>query len=163
VAGGGLGDILKDPNILLEADIFSLTTATTTQRQVWEESSLDDIFTEVDALDRFSSQLQKGKVETVPYRQQLSIASSGAVTVYDTTTSQVELVNNYTVSGATVTLPTSYPVGTPYVVEYIAAKSYVAWRLAGAIGHQRPFGEQPLPKRFRIMILDAWLRSSGRT
>lgn len=163
VAGGGLGDVLRDPNILLEADVFNLTSSTTTQEQVWVEASTNDIFVEVDAIDRFSSQLQVGGTMAVPYQQQLTIAASGAVTVYNTATNQVQFVNGYTVSGATVTLPASYPTGTPYVVEYTAAKAFVAWRVAGGIGHDRPFGQGiTLPKRFRLQELDLWLKSSGK-
>lgn len=124
----------------------------------WEEAAVDDLFIEVDALDRFQTQLVKGQQEHLPYQEQLCVAASGAVTVWGTTAKTVTTVSGYAVSGAVVTLPSSYESGTPYVVEFTAAKSYVAWRDSGSIAHSRPFDRTNQPKRFRLQTLDWWLR-----
>jgi hypothetical protein len=129
---------------------------------VWQEASLNDVFVQIDAIDRFESQLQVGGIQVVPYQQLLTVPVSGAVTVYNTATNAVDLVSGYVVSGAAVTLPSGYATGTSYVVQYKAAKAFVAWRPAGAMAHDRPYGEQPLPKRFRLQALDLWLRGSGK-
>ena len=129
---------------------------------VWQYASLNDVFVQIDAIDRFESQLQVGGVTTVPYQQQLSIPATGAVTIYDTATHSVSSVSGYMVSGASVTLPSGYASGTAYVVAYTAAKAFAAWRDAGSMGHDRPFGQVTLPKRFRLQNLDLWLRDSGK-
>lgn len=129
---------------------------------VWKTASINDVFTMINAIDRFDAQLQVGGVQTVPYQQQLTVAASGAVTVYDTVAHAVVPVSGYIVSGATVTLPSGYAPGTPYIVTFTAAKSFVAWRSAGSVGHDRPFGGITLPKRFRLQALDFWLRGSGK-
>ena len=125
----------------------------------WTNATLNDIFVEIDAIDRFESALTVGSVQAVPYQEQLTIAPSGAVTMYDTTTHSVVAVSGYTVSGAAVLLPSSYGPGTSYVVQFSAAKTYVAWRNAGSIGHDRPFAQLAEPKRFRCQTLDLWLRA----
>ena len=124
----------------------------------WTNATLNDIFVEIDAIDRFDAELTVGSDQAVPYQNGLSIAPSGAVTVYDTTTHAIVPVSGYTVSGATVLLPSGYASGTSYVVEFFAAKTFVAWRNAGSIGHDRPFGQLNEPKRFRLQTLDLWLR-----
>ena len=129
---------------------------------VWNQASLNDVFVQIDAIDRFESQLQVGGVQTVPYQQMLTIAPTGAVTIYNTSLNVVQPVTGYTVSGATVSLPSGYASGTPYIVEYTAAKAFAAWREAGSFGHDRPFKQITLPKRFRLQQLDLWLRGSGK-
>ena len=130
---------------------------------VYTTASLNDIFTELDTSDRFESELQVGGIQSVPYQQNVSIAASGAVTIYDPINHIVTPVTGYVVSGATVTLPGSYVSGTAYVVEYFASKSYVAYRHAGATAHERPFGSGlKQPRRFRLQLLDLWLRGSGK-
>lgn len=133
-------------------------TIPSTQVVPWTNATLNDIFVEIDAIDRFDAELTVGSIQAVPYQNQLSIAPSGAVTIYDTTTHTVVPVSGYVVSGATVTLPSGYAPGTSYVVEFYAAKTYVAWRNAGSIGHDRPFAQLAEPKRFRLQTLDLWLR-----
>lgn len=128
---------------------------------VWSQSSTNDIFVEMDALDKFNVELQAGRNQTVPYQHQLSIAASGAVTVYDPIGHVTSFVSGYVVSGATVTLPSGYATGTPYVVELTAAKVYVAWRESGALAHQRPFAQSKEPKRFNVQTLDLWLRGKS--
>lgn len=129
---------------------------------VWKSASLNDIFTQLDAIDRFNATLEVGGIQTVPYQQGLTIAPTGAVSIYDTVNHVVSGVSGYVVSGALVTLPSGFVSGTSYIVEFSAAKSFIAWRSAGSIGHDRPFGAQTLPKRFRLQALDLWLRNSGK-
>jgi hypothetical protein len=126
---------------------------------VWEKASVMDRFVEVQALDRFNTVLIKGGNEDIPYRQELNVAPTGAVTIYDEVDHEVIPVEGYTVNGTTVTIPDGYPEGTAYTVEFIAAKTYIAWRGAGAVPHDRPFGQVTEPKRFRFQTLDLWLRS----
>lgn len=124
-------------------------------------ASLNDIFVEVDSIDRFQSTLKVGGNQNIPYQNQLSVSPTDAVTVYDNLNKRVINVTGYTVSGTTVTLPAEYPEGTDYVVEFMAAKAYVAWRSAGSIAHDRPFAKITEPKRFRCRTLDLWLRDKG--
>ena len=133
-----------------------------TAGNTWTNASINDIFTEIDTADRFNAQLQVGGIQTVPYQQGLNIPASGAVTVYDQTTHAIEVVSGYVVSGATVTLPSGYATGTSYIVQYTAQKAYAAWREAGSMVHPRPFGQEQLPRRFRLQQLDQWLRGSGK-
>jgi hypothetical protein len=130
---------------------------------VWEQASENDAFVEIDASVRFQANLEAGRLEVVPFQQGLSIAASGAVTTYDTVNHVVMSVSGYTVSGATVKLPASYPTGTMYAVEFYANPIYVAFRRAGGIAHVRPFGgsQGQLPRRFRLQPLDIWLRARG--
>lgn len=125
----------------------------------WESASLGDFFVSVDKLARFVAKLQVGRQDVLPYQQNLQIASTGAVAVYDVSSRSV-VYPGYSVSGATVTLP-GYPEGTAYMVEFQAAPIYVAWRRAGGLAHVRDFGGSSvgqLPKRFRLQTLDWWTR-----
>ena len=137
-------------------------TIPSTASGVYLEASMNDIFTEISATDRFEAQLQVSGVTVLPYQQNLTVPATGAVTVYDTVTHQVDSVSGYVVSGATVTLPSGYASGTPYVVSYTASKAYAAWRESGSMPHSRPFGGVMLPRRFRLQQLDLWLRGSGK-
>lgn len=133
------------------------------QSVAWSGCSLNDIIVEVNAIDRFNAQLQVGgRTSVVPYQQNLTIALTGAVTVYNPTTSGVQVVSGYTVSGAQVLLPSSYASGTAYIVEFYAAKTFVCWRAAGSLPHSRPFSGEPEPRRFRLQQLDLWLRGTGK-
>lgn len=140
----------------------TLTIPYTAAPDIWTQASINDVFTQVNAIDRYEVSLQVGGVTTVPYQQKLTIAPIGAVTIYNTETRTVETVTGYTVNGPTITLPAQYPDGTNFVVSYSAAKAFSAWRPAGTMGHDRPFGNLTLPKRFRLQALDLWLRSTGR-
>jgi len=126
---------------------------------VWGQASIYDLFVEVDAINRMNVSLIKGQQETLPYPQGVTVAPSGAVTIYDPTTTQVVTGVAYTVSGTTVTLASSYAPGTPYIVDYICAPTYVAYRQAGIPAHIRPFGQLKEPRRFRLQQLDLWTRS----
>lgn len=128
----------------------------------YANASVNDIYTEVGTHERFQAELQAGGNTLLPYQQGLSVPASGAVTVYDSANSVVVSVSGYVVSGAQVTLPGTYPTGTSYIVSYTASKAYVAYRIAGATPHERPFANLPLPKRFRLQALDLWLRGSGK-
>lgn len=132
-----------------------------TMERVWQEASLNDIFVEVDATTRYNALLQQGADEALPFQQNLSVAPTGAVTVYDPVNRVTIPVDGYEVAGAGVTLPAGvYPDGTAYAVEFIAAPIYVAHKAAGALPHTRPFGggTEKLPRRFHIQALDYWTR-----
>lgn len=128
---------------------------------IWNEASVYDAYVEIDANTRYNATLQVSGITAVPYQQNLSITPTGAVTVYSPTTNLVSVVDSYTVSGASVTLPNTYPPGTSYVVEFTASPVYVAWAKSGGAPHTRPFGgtQQFLPRRFHLTSLDLWLRS----
>lgn len=131
---------------------------------IWRQASLYDAFVEVDSISRFYAGLQKGRVTSVPYNQGLTVPATGAVTVYNTNTNLVEPVSGYAVSGAAVTLPSTYPEKTSYTVEFYANPVYIAFRKAGGLPHVRPFGggEVNLPRRFRVQTLDLWTRGNDR-
>jgi hypothetical protein len=127
----------------------------------WTDASIYDAFVEIDALSRFSANLVLGGRQSVPYQHGLSIAASGAVQVYDPVAQQAVTVAGYTVSGATVLLPSSYQPGQAYTVEFSANPIYIAYRKSGGLPHARPFGQVQLPKRFRLQTLDLWTRARG--
>jgi hypothetical protein len=128
----------------------------------WSDASTDDLFIAVDMLSRYTAKLQVGGIENLPFQQNLQIAPSGAVTVWDSATSSVVQVPSYGVSGPTVTID-GYPNGTSYMVEFQSASLYVAFRRAGGLPHVRPFGGGTLnePRRFRLQTLDFWTRQRG--
>ena len=132
---------------------------------VWEQATEFDIFIESDALLRFNTTLTSGPsgIIHLPYQQSLVVAATGAVSTWNPTSGIVVPVTGYTVSGTTVVIPSSYPENTPYVVEFQAAPSYVAFRGIGGMPHTRPFvrGQLAYPRRFRLQPLDLWLRDQG--
>lgn len=128
---------------------------------IWQQASVYDVFVEVNAVARYNAELQVGGRTTVPYPQQVTVAPSGAVTIYDPVNHVVIPANSYTVSGATVTL-FDYPEDTPYIVDFTAAPAYVAYRNAGATPHVRPFANAKEPRRFRLQQLDLWTRARGQ-
>jgi hypothetical protein len=130
----------------------------------WNDASFEDIFVPVDMLSRFTAKLQVGGIEYLPYQQNLQIAPTGAVTVWNPTTMEVETVSGYMVSGASVSLGNTYPPGTAYMVEFQAAPTYVAFRPAGGVPHVRPFGAGTTtqPRRFKLQALDFWTRQRGQ-
>lgn len=129
----------------------------------WAQASTYDAFVEYDATAYYDTNLQVGKVQAVPYQHGLSIATTGAVAVYNSATHSVQQVSGYVVSGAAVTLPPSYPAGTGYVVKFSANPVWVALNPAGALPHNRPLGGATgglmLPRRFKLQTLDLWLRA----
>jgi hypothetical protein len=129
----------------------------------WTNTSAYDMIFAVDMLTRYTSVLTVGGQQNLPLQQNLQIASSGAVTVWDPGTQAVVPVSGYIVSGATVTLPSSYASGTSYMVEFLAAASYVVFRRAGGFPHTRPMGGGTtlLPKAFSLQMLDFWTRQRG--
>lgn len=141
-------------------------TITQNSGVVWEEASEFDIFIENDAVWRINSTLVSGPsgILDIPYQQNLNVAAGGAVTTWDSASNKVVPVTGYTVSGSTVTIPDSYPSGTPYVVEFKSAPSYVAFRGEGGFPHTRPFvqGQISYPKRLRLQPTDVWLRQNGK-
>lgn len=134
-----------------------------TSGRVWREASVYDAWVQVDAVDRFSTSLQLGRVTAVPYNQGLSIAVTGAVTTYDQSTRALVNVTGYAVSGTTVLLPSQYPINTSYVVEFYANPVYVAFRKAGGLPHVRPFDQIKLPRRFMVQSLDLWSRGNNQS
>lgn len=127
--------------------------------RVWDQATVYDAYVEVDQTSFFNANLQVGKIEAVPYQQGLSIAATGAVAVYNSTTRTVEQVTDYTVSGARVTLPATYPPGTGYVVQFQANQVWVSIGRSGSLPHQRPFGGLQFPRRFILQPLDLWTRA----
>ncbi len=133
--------------------------------QAWKDASFEDIFVPVDMLSRFTAKLQVGGITYLPYQQNLQVASTGAVTVWNPATLEVEQVANYAVNGAQVTIdPSIYPSGTAYMVEFQAAPMYVAFRPAGGLPHVRPFGAGTVtePRRFKLQAFDFWTRQRGQ-
>ena len=129
--------------------------------KIWTQASLYDAYVELDAQTRYNATLQVGGRTAVPYQQNLAIDPMGAVTIYSQQTNLVTTVSGYIVSGASVLLPTSFPVGTSYFVEFTASPIYIAYDKAGGAPHTRPFGGQVMnfPRRFRLHSLDLWLRA----
>ncbi|MDE2232590.1 MAG: hypothetical protein KGJ90_00460 [Patescibacteria group bacterium] len=125
----------------------------------YTDAGVYDAFVEIDAVTRYNAQLQVGVRQTVPYQQNVTIAASGAVTIYDDVSHTVVSVSGYTVSGTSVYLPASYPTNTNYIVDFTAAPTYVAVRFAGSEPHARPLGQQFEPRRFKISSLDLWIRA----
>ena len=147
----------KNPNLAL-GDPQQPTVA-------WNDASTDDIFVAVDMLSRFTAKLQVGGITYLPYQQNLQIAPTGAVTIWNPTTMQVEFVASYAVSGASVTIdPAVYPEGTSYMVEFQSAPMFVVFRPAGGVPHVRPFGGGVVqePRRFKLQALDFWTRQRGQ-
>lgn len=155
------GTIMDQDQGMIQTTEPSLTIPYSENATVWQEASAFDIFVEYDATARYNAQLQVGTNQVVPYQQNMTIPVSGAVTTYNQQTHQSVPVSGYTVSGAAVSLPASYPAGTNFIVEYQAAPAYVAYRSAGTFPHTRPFGQQPEPRRFRLQLLDLWLRAQS--
>ena len=137
---------------------------------IWQEASVFDAYIEVDATARYSANLYVGGITAVPYQHGLTIAPTGAVTIY--ANNQATHIDNYIVSGASVTLPDTYPPNTAYNVEFTAQPVYVSYDRTGA-PHIRPFGDgtpgvagidatgtvNNLPRRFRCQTLDLFTRA----
>lgn len=155
-----------DPTVTIPYNNPYLPQTSPAQPQkVWENASLNDIFIPVDMLARFNAVLQNGGQTILPYQQNLQIAPSGAVTIWDPISLSIEFVSGYTVSGASVLLPSGYAPQLSYMVEFQAAPLYVAFRHAGGTPHVRPFGGGSglvnEPRRFRLQTLDFWTRQRG--
>ena len=129
----------------------------------WNYASTFDIFVPVDMLGRFTAKLEVGGITSLPYQQNLQIAPTGAVTVWDPINQIVNHVQNYQINGTQVLLPSTYADGTVYMVEFLCAPMFVAFRPAGSVPHIRPFsgGTVQEPRRFKLQMLDFWLRQRG--
>jgi hypothetical protein len=129
-------------------------------RVAWDNASAGDFFVSVDKLSRYTAMLQVGGNTILPYQQNLQIAPTGAVAVYDPV-GKVVSYPAYTVSGPSVILP-DFPPDTTYMVEFEAAPIYAAWTKAGGLPHVRDFGQgtENLPRRFRLQTLDLWTRQN---
>lgn len=125
----------------------------------WTDASTNDIFVAVDMLSRYTASLFVDKQVNLPFQQNLQVRPAGAVTIWNPTTKNIDFVQDYTVSGSTVTIQ-GYPAGTGYMVEFQAAPIYVAFRRAGGLPHVRPLGGGKVfePRRFRLQTLDFWTR-----
>jgi len=155
---------LQEPSVTIPQRNPYLDAADPQQpTNAWTYASDHDLFIAPDMTIRYSTMLQKGGLQNLPFQQNLTIASSGAVTVWDQATQAVSSVSNYVVSGATVTLPASYALGTSYFVEFLAASLFVAFRKSGGLPHVRPLagGSALEPRVFRVQALDFWMRQRG--
>ncbi len=149
---------------LLSSDPNLTIPSTSDAISVWNNASIYDAYIEVDASVRLYSNLSVGGINVVPYQHSLNIADTGAVSIWNTQTKTRELVNTYTVDGPTVTL-SGYPDGTNYTVEFTASPVYVSINRMGGMPHVRPFGDggANYPKRFKLKLLDLWLREATAT
>jgi len=129
---------------------------------VYEQASLYDAFVEIDSIQRFTCSLRVGGDTALPYQQNVSVAASGAVTVYDQQTHEVSSTNDYVFASGSVIL-NGYPVNTSYTVQYTASPAYIAFGKSGGMAHTRPFGQGQvaLPKRLQLQLLDLFTRSSN--
>lgn len=146
-----------DPSLTIPVTASGAVSGAT--NAAWAGATLYDVFVEMDATTRFNASLQQGGLMALPYQQNVDVAASGAVTVYDPINHVVDVVSGYTVSGALVFLPSGYAPGTSYTVDFTASPAYVAFRDAGGAPHARPFGQLPEPRRFQLRSLDLWLRA----
>jgi hypothetical protein len=149
-----VGQILHaEPTITIPSDA----------QPIWSLASEFDAYQEVDALDRYDTALVVGGNTVLPYQLGLQVTN---VTVYNTTTQTATPLqaSQYTVSNGQVDL-IGFPNGTAFTVTYFANPVWVAWRRAGGRPHDRPFGAgtDALPKRFRAMALDLWLRARNQS
>jgi hypothetical protein len=146
---------------LLSADPNLTIPSTQEAMAVWENASMYDAYVEIDASMRFYTPLSVGGINVVPYQHSLSIEPTGAVAVWNTQTKSREFISDYTVNGPSVII-SGYPEGTSYTVEFTASPVYVAYNKAGGMPHVRPFGNgvAGYPKRFKIKLLDLWLREN---
>ena len=154
---------MADPSITIPYFNTNLDPADPAQpTDAWVNATTDDLFVAVDMVSRYTAMLQVGGQTNLPFQQNLSVGPVGAVTVWNPTTSSVEVVTDYAVTGPEVII-NGYPDGTSYMVEFQAAAVYVAWKRAGGLPHIRPFGggTDKLPRRFRLQTLDPWMRQRG--
>lgn len=147
-----------DPKYGLQNNGDPALTITNRNPTVWAEASEFDLFCETNSISRYNANLVVGRRTSLVYPQRVTVAPAGAVSVFNPATKQVDFPNTYTVTGTQVVL-SGYPKGTPYIVEFTAAPTYVAFRIAGSLPHVRPFGNVALPRRFRLQALDLWLRT----
>lgn len=148
---------------IMNADPNLTIPSTSEAFDVWQNASVYDAYVEIDATARLYTSLTVGDVQVVPYQHSLSIAPTGAVSIWNTQTKTQEFVSGYTVNGPEVIL-SGYPQGTPYTVEFVASPVYVAYGKDGGMPHTRPFGNGiDYPRRFRLKLLDMWLRETTAT
>lgn len=145
-----IGQVLHaEPTITIPSNVLPL----------WSEAAEFDAFIEEDTLTRFETAFTVGQPSFIPYQQNLTILD---VMAYDTERKAVLplAASDWSYDNGFVTL-VNYPPGTAFTVMYKASPVYVAWRRAGANPHTRLFGagSDPLPVRFRCMLLDLWTRA----
>jgi len=149
-----IGQLLRaEPTITIPSDVYP----------IWGLSSEFDAYQELDAIDRYDTALVQGKNTVIPYQMGLQILN---VNIYDETTQTAVPITaaQYSVTNGEVNL-IGYPDGTSFTVTYFANPVWVAFRRSGGRPHDRPFGAgtDALPKRFRGMALDLWLRARNQT
>ena len=158
-----------DPNYGMVFQGHPILTIPATLEPIWSQANTNDVFVQIDAIQRFQAVLKVGQQETVPAWHLLgaiTIAPSGAVIVEDPTIVQPVSGVPYTVVGGTVTLsptpqyPTGYPEGTSYTVDYTSPVVFVVNEPFGGLAHVRPFGQGiTYPRRWKMSLLDVWLRT----
>ena len=139
-----------------------LTLAYSPNPMIWQMAGEFDRYTEADAFWRYNTTLYAGQKTILPYTSGVSVAPSGAVTMWNPSTSAVQQVTGYVVSGIAV-IASGLPLGTPYMVEFQANPQFVAIKRSGSFPHVRPFvqGTIPLPKRYRLAQADLWMRRTN--
>lgn len=147
-----------------------IITIPSSYQPLWQIANTNDIFVQIDAISRFQADLRVNQNQTIPAWHILGtvcVEPTGAVTVEDPSINQPVSGVAYTVSGGTITLnpnaqyPSGYPTGTSYVVEYTSPVVFVINEPQGGLVHTRPFGQGlAYPRRFKVSLLDLWLRSS---
>ena len=154
--------VISDPRVGMVANAEPTITIPSDINPEWSDASELDGYVEIDTHMRFESSMQVGGDTVLPYQQRLEVIS---VTAYDSTALRIVPVpsNGYTVQNGQVTL-LGYPSGTAYVVAYKASPVWIAFRRAGALPHTRMFGggTDPLPTRFRAVLLDIWTRARNQ-
>lgn len=157
-----------EPGVVMDARVGMVATAEPTItipsdiNPEWSEASELDGYVEIDTHMRFETAMQVGGNTIIPYQQRLEVLS---VMAYDTSTLRIMPVpaSGFVVQNGQVIL-TEYPPGTAFTVAYKASPVWIAFRRAGALPHTRMFGggTDPLPTRFRAVLLDIWTRARNQ-
>jgi hypothetical protein len=157
-----------EPGVVMDPRVGTVTQAEPTITipsdvlPQWSEASEFDGFVEIDTHTRFETAMQIGGDTILPYQQNLQVLS---VTAYDDANRKIVPVaaSGYTVDNGQVTL-LGFAPGTAYTVAYKASPVWIAFRRAGALPHTRMFGggTDPLPTRFRAVLLDVWTRARNQ-
>lgn len=139
----------------------------TTSPFLWNTASLYDLVIKQSDLIRYNVVLRLGQNPYIPpIFSNVTVAASGAVTVYDVPTNSpvsgvAYTVEASTVSGVAITLDDSNynMTGQGFTVEFTAAPTYTLISEQSGV-HTRPFGQGgTYPRRFRLSLADLWLRN----
>lgn len=158
----------QDPSYGLVERAHPILTIPTTDTELWSQASLYDVIVQMDTSTRQQAVLRVDVNDTIPAWHSignlLTVAPTGAVIVQDPSTAVPVSGIPYTVNGGQIILKptTEYPVwpeATSFTVEYYAPNTYVIFEAYGGLPHQRPFGQGlKYPRRFKLSLLDLWLR-----